>query len=111
MDLELKLHVYDGRKIVKTYTCSVFDVYLATVEDVAHALKFDSMKSGSIQEITLAIVGCVDVVRPLLCDMFDGLTPEEARHTRTGNIAEVFQGLFTWFFGSAKAALAERKKK
>lgn len=111
MDLQLKLHVYDGRKIKKTYTCSVFDVYLGTVEDVAHAMKFEKMQTGSVQEITLAIIGCIDVVRPLLCDMFDGLTEEEAKHTRTGNIAEVFQGLFAWFFGSCKEALAERKKK
>ena len=111
MNLDLKLNIYDGRKVVKTYTCNVFDIELGTVEDVAAALHLDSMQSGDLQEIMTAVVGCVNIVRPFLCDMFDGLTMEEARHTRTKNIAEVFQGLFAWFTGSMQNALAEDKKK
>lgn len=111
MDLELKLHVYEGRKIVKTYTCSVLSLEMGTVEDVADALRLDLMKSGSREEIFTAIVGCVKMIRPFLCDMFDGLTMEEARHTRTDNIADIFQTMFVWFMSTARAAMAERKKK
>lgn len=111
MNLNLKLHVYEGRKIAKTYECNTFDIELATVEDVAHAMKLDSMASGSRQEIAGAVLGCIDVIRPFLCDMFDGLTMEEARHTRVENLVEVFQGLFAWFTGSMKEAIAENKKK
>ena len=111
MNLELKLNVYEGRKVVKTYTCSVLSLELGTVEDVADALRLDAMASGSRKEIMTAVVGCVKLIRPFLCDMFDGLTPEEARHTRTDNIAEVFQTMFAWFMRTAKAALAESKKK
>lgn len=111
MNLNLKLHVYEGRKIAKTYECSTFDIELATVEDVAHAMKLDSMASGSPQEIAGAVLGCIDVIRPFLCDMFDGLTMEEARHTRVNNLVEIFQGLFAWFTGSMKEAISENKKK
>lgn len=111
MDLNLKLHVYSGRKIVKTYEANAFDIELGTVEDIAEALHLDTMQSGSVQEIMTVLVGCVSLVRPFLCDMFDGLTMEEAKHTRTQNIAEVFQGLFAWFTGSMNAINGENKKK
>ena len=108
---ELKLHVYQGRKIVKTYTADVFDIELGTLEDVIHALRLDKMTTGDIQEIMVAITKSVDTVRPFLCDMFDGLTPEEARHTRTKNIAEVLSGLYGWFAGTMADAISENKKK
>lgn len=109
--LLLKLHIYDGRKIVRTYTADVFDIYLGTMEDIAHALRLDKMMTGDLEEIMGAVIGCVDVVRPFLCDMFDGLTMEEARHTRTKNVAEVIQTLFFWFTASMKDAIGESKKK
>lgn len=108
---ELKLHVYEGRKIVRTYTTDVFDIELGTLEDVIHALRMDKMVTGDIQEIMGVITKSVDVVRPFLCDMFDGLTPEEARHTRTKNIAEVLSGIFGWFTGTMADAISENKKK
>lgn len=111
MDLNLKLHVYSGREIVKTYETNAFDIELGTVEDVAQALQLDSLKSGSVQEIMSVLTGCISLVRPFLCDMFDGLTMEEARHTRTQNIAEVFQGLFAWFTGSMNDINGDNKKK
>lgn len=108
---ELKLHVYEGRKIVKTYTADCFDIELGTMEDLIHALKLENMKSGELDEIMGAVVGCVEIVRPFLCDMFDGLTMEEARHTRTKNIGEVLQGVLAWFTGAMNSAIAENKKK
>jgi hypothetical protein len=110
-DMNLKLNVYEGREIVKTYECNAFDVELATVEDAMHSLRFDKMVSGDAQEMVAAVVSCIDTVRPFLCDMFDGLTMEEARHTRTANIVEVFQGLFAWFTVSVDEALGDTKKK
>ena len=111
MDLNLKLHVYEGRRIVKTYECDVFDVYLGTVEDVAHALRLDKINSGDNAEMFKALVGCIDVIRPFLCDMFDGLTLDEAKHTRIENLVEVFQTLIAWFYGSMNDAVSENKKK
>lgn len=111
MDLNLKLHVYNGRKIVKTYETNAVDIELGTVEDIAQAMHLDAMTSGDVQEIMTALVCCVAQVRPFLCDMFDGLTMEEARHTRTKNIAEVFQGLFAWFTSGLNDAVSENKKK
>lgn len=109
--MELKLHVYDGRKIVKTYTTDVFDIELGTLEEIIHALKLENMQSGDLSEIMGAVIRCVDVIRPFLMDMFPGLTQEEVRHTRTRNVGEVIQGIFAWFTLSMREAIAENKKK
>lgn len=109
--MELKLHVYDGRKIIRTYTADVFDIELGTLEEIIHALKLENMQSGDLSEIMGAVIRCIDVIRPFLMDLFPGLTQEEARHTRTRNIGEVIQGIFAWFTLSMREAIAENKKK
>ena len=109
--MELKLHVYDGRKIIRTYTADVFDIELGTLEEIIHALKLENMQTGDLSEIMGAVIRCIDVIRPFLVDLFDGLTLEEARHTRTRNIGEVIQGIFAWFTLSMREAIAENKKK
>lgn len=111
MNLDLQLHIYEGRNVVKTYACNVIDLELGLIEDVAHVFQMDSIRSGNKVEIAAVIVKCIDQVRPFLCDMFDGLTMEEARHTRTQNLVSVFSGLFAWITYEMNNAANEDKKK
>lgn len=94
--MELKLHIYEGRKIVKTYTTGSIDLSFGVIEDVLDALDFESMKTGDNKEMTKMLIKCKDQIKPFLMDIFDGLTAEEVRHTRTQNLIEVFRGLYNY---------------
>lgn len=91
--MELKLNIYEKRKIIKTYRTETYDIMFGTVEDLINIIDLDKMKSGSDSEV-IKLVGEVvmnglGVIKPLLKDMFDGLTDEELRNTRVSEIATV----------------------
>lgn len=94
--MELKLHIYEGRKIVKTYTTGSIDLSLGVIYDVIDAFDFESMTSGNNKEMFKAIIKCKDQIAPFLMDIFDGLTADEVRHTRTQSLIEVFRGLYNY---------------
>ena len=94
--MELKLHIYEGRKIVKTYTVESIDLSFGVIEDVIDALNFESMKTGDNKEMAKMLIKCKDQIKPFLMDIFDGLTAEEVRHTRTQNLIDVFRGLYNY---------------
>ena len=91
--MELKLNIYNGRKVEKTYTAETYDLMFGTVEDLLATIDLDNLKSGSDTEI-IKLVGNVvtksmDVIKPLLKDVFEGLTDDELRNTKVKEIAAV----------------------
>lgn len=106
---ELKLNIYDGRKISKTYTAEEYDLMTGTVEDIINLIdvegvinlvsdtEADNDKKASIKDTIGFVPGLIKtiknafgIVKPLLKDMFEGLTDEEIRHTRIKDIAMLF---------------------
>lgn len=107
---ELKLNIYDGRKISKTYTAEEYDLMTGTVEDIINLIdvegvinlisdteEADNDKKASIKDtigfvpsLIKTIKNAFGIVKPLLKDMFKGLTDEEIRHTRIKDIAMLF---------------------
>lgn len=94
--MELKLNIYKGKKIEKTYTAETFDVSFGVLEDVLHALNIDSMKSGDKKELTAMVMNCFNQVKPFLMDLFEGVTADEIRCTRISNLVEIFKGLYDY---------------
>lgn len=94
--MEIKLHIYEGRKVVKTYTAESVDLSFGVIEDVIDALDFESMKTGDNKEMAKMLIKCKDQIKPFLMDIFDGLTADEVRHTRTQNLIDVFRGLYNY---------------
>lgn len=101
--MELNLKIYDGKKVVKTYTAESIDLSFGVIEDVLDALDFENMKTGDNREMAKMILKCKDQIKPFLTDIFDGLTAEEVRHTRTQNLIEVFRGLYNYAVGELGA--------
>lgn len=94
--MELKLHIYEGHKIAKTYTTESIDLSLGVIYDVMDAFDFEGMTSGNNKEMFKAIIKCKDQITPFLMDLFDGPTADEVRHTRMQNLIEVFRGLYNY---------------
>lgn len=91
--MELRLNIYNGREVEKTYTAETYDLMFGTVEDLLEVIDLDNLKSGSDVEI-IKLVGNVvtksmGTIKPLLKDIFEGLTDGELRKTKVKEIAGV----------------------
>lgn len=91
--MELKLNIYEKKKIINTYTAETYDLMFGTVEDLVDLINLDQLEKGTDAEI-IKLVGNVvikgmDIIKPLLKDIFDGLTDEDLKHTRVSEIATV----------------------
>lgn len=91
--MELKLNIYKKKEIEKTYTAETYDLMFGTVEDLINIIDLDKLEKGTDAEI-IKLVGNVvmkgmDIIKPLLKDIFEGLTDEELRNTKVSEIAKV----------------------
>ena len=91
--MELKLNIYEKKEIIKTYTAETYDLMFGTVEDLLELINIDNLQSGSDVEI-IKLVGNVvvkgmNIIKPLLKDIFDGLTDDELKRTKVNEIAKV----------------------
>lgn len=89
----MKLNIYENKEVVKTYEAETYDLMFGTVEDILRLVKIDDMKTGSDVEIIKMVgsmlIGGLDDVKFLLFDIFDGLTEDELRNTKTTEVAKV----------------------
>lgn len=86
--MDLKLNVYKkehGKKVVdKTYVADTYDIMLGTVEDLISLIDaelFSDSVSGKdfVVGISKFIIGSFSQFKPIMKDIFDGLTDEELR--------------------------------
>ena len=89
----MKLHIYNKGKIEKTYKADTYDLMFGTVEDVAAAIDFDALQTGSDVEI-IKMVGKVflksrETITDLMKDVFPGITDEELRRTKITGMSRV----------------------
>lgn len=91
--MELKLNIYNKKEIVKTYTAETYDLMFGTVEDLIDLINLDKLQTGSdvelIKMVSEIVMNGIGMIKPLLKDVFNGLTDEELRNTKTSEIASV----------------------
>lgn len=109
----MKLNIYNGKKIVKTYEADTYDLMFGTLEDVANAIKLDEMKSGTDEEILRMafnlIASSLGTVRELLKDIFDGITEEEMRMVKVKEIAQVLFDVVRYTIEQLGKGISTRK--
>lgn len=86
--MELKLNVYKGREVEKTYTTDTYDLMFGIVEDILSVLDLEKMNNNL--EIGKMIIKLMPQIKPFLKDVFDGLTDEELRRTKVKELIAVF---------------------
>ena len=93
--MELKLNVYKGAKVVKTYTTNDFVLTTGTCEDILNLVDIDKLTSGGLSqeqlgfEILKTVRNSFPAFKPFLQDIFDGLTEEELRKTSIKEVGQV----------------------
>lgn len=98
--MELKLNIYEKKSIIKTYTAETYDLLFGTVEDLLNVIDIDNIQAGDKTELIKAIAKILahslDIVKPLLKDVFDGLTDDELRNTKLKEIIDVLANVITY---------------
>lgn len=94
--MELKLHIYKGKEIVKTYKTETVDLMYGTVEDILNVLELDKIKTGDNLEIATCVMKASGQLKPFLKDLFDGVTDDEIRNTRIKNLIDIFRNLYQY---------------
>lgn len=89
----MELHIYNGKKKVKTYTASEYDLCFGTVEDILNVVDLDKLSKNNNTELLKAVCGLalrsMPTVKWLLMDIFPGLTEDELRNCKIKEIARV----------------------
>lgn len=96
---ELKLNIYGKvrgkRKVVKTYKTNTLDISFGIVEDMMEVL--DKVQSDSDENTILnVIIKNLKNVKPLLLDVFDGLTEEELKNASSKEVVQVIVNVITF---------------
>lgn len=88
--MDIKLPIYDGKIVDKVYVAESYDIMFGTVEDFIGVLDLESFTTGNdsdvVKGVAKAIPGAIGMVKPLLKDVFDGLTDEELKRCKLKDI-------------------------
>lgn len=111
----MKLNIYgkvDGKKqIVKTFEAESYDLEYGTVEDVLHlfdaenlqAIMDESVQFNQVLDVAKLVKECFSQIKPLLMDVFEGLTEEDLRHAKLSEIVGVVKEIAQESFNFAKS--------
>ena len=89
--MELKLNIYKKKEVIKTYKTETYDLMFGTVEDLIDLIDLDKLDKGTDAEI-IKLVGNmlmkgINIFKPLLKDIFEGLTDDELKNAKVSEIA------------------------
>lgn len=105
--MSMTLNIYDKKEVVKTYTAETFDLSYGMIEDLVSIVDFDKLNDNL--EIGKMVIKLLPQIKPLLCEIFDGLTDEEIRHTHVKEIIPVFVQAFKFAFNEISSLGADNE--
>ena len=89
----MKLNIYNGKTVEKTYTASAYDLLFGTVEDVINVVDLEHLDVSSNAEMVKSVctlgLASMDIMKKLMMDIFPGLSEEELRRAPVKEIAWV----------------------
>ena len=101
--MEIRLPIYKGKEVVKTYTAETYDIMFGTVEDLFDVLDVEKLASNNdrdfLSAILIALPKIFGIVKPLLKEMFEGLTDDDIKHCRLKDVARVLMIVISYSIG------------
>lgn len=94
--MDLKLNVYNGAEIEKTYTATEFDLLWGTMEDLINAIDLEKIEDETA--VGKMVIKVLPQVKPLLKQIFPGVTDEEIRRTKVKELVPIFVNAFIYSF-------------
>lgn len=102
--MDLKLNIYDNEdNIVKTYTRDSYKLRFGVIEDLLNTLNLDGLKTDNdVEFVKVAfkvVTNSFDTIKPLIKQIFKGLTDEELRNTDVSEIVKVLVDVVKFSMG------------
>ena len=91
----LKLNIYTAEnlnEIEKTYTAESFDLMFGTAEDFMQIIGFDQLKSK--QEVAMSVMRAFNSLKPMLKEIFTGVTDDELKRTKVKELLPLYVDIF-----------------
>ena len=96
----MKLNIYKGKEVVKTYEIDSYDLTYGVIEDVIEIIDGKDLENKS--DLVNIAIDSFHLLRPLLKQVFDGLTDDELRTVKIRELIVVIVELI-------KASIANLK--
>lgn len=91
--MEMRLPVYKGKEVEKEYRAEEYSVMFGTAEDIISLFDIEKLANADDRELAKAVAAAIPkaigMLKPLLKEIFDGLTDEEIRRCKVTDIARV----------------------
>ena len=89
--MKITLPIYEKKEVVNVYEVDSYNILFGTVEDLINVIDLDSIGAGDDfnRVVTKAIPKVFGMIKPLLKDIFDGLTDEEIKNCRLSDVVNV----------------------
>lgn len=107
--MKLELNVYkNNHEVEKTYTTDTYDIMYGVLEDLVAAFDPEiiegkrSVKDLEDLQWSGIVIKLLPQIKPLLRDIFEGLTDEEIRRTKVKELIPVFVNAFSYAFSEIK---------
>lgn len=108
MSLILNVYNPNTKEIEKTYTAETVDIMFGTIEDIIDIIDINDIEN----RMTWAkiVVLSIKKLRPLLKDVFIGLTDEELKCTKVNEIVPLFKEIFSFLVTEIKGLNGSNSK-
>jgi len=101
--MELKLNIYNGKEIEKTYVSQDFMLMMGTCEDILKLVDVDKLTGDlndetAMMEVLKIVIKAFGEFKPMMMQIFDGLTEDEYRRTSVAEVAKVVISVVKYTF-------------
>lgn len=105
---DLKLNIYNGKTIEKTYVAEELDIMYGTVEDLLNVIDFDNLNDE--KEVVKVVISTLNNLKPFLKQIFDGLTDDEIRHTKVKELVPLFVDIVKYSIEELKGLMSKNQR-
>lgn len=106
---DLRLNIYNGKAIEKTYIADEIDIMFGTVEDLLDVIDFDNLNDE--KEVVKVVIKTLNNLKPFLKQIFDGLTDEEIKRTKVKELVPLFVDIVTYTMEELKALMSKNPRR
>ena len=106
---DLKLNIYNGKNIEKTYVADEIDIMFGTVEDLLDVIDFDNLNDE--KEVVKVVIKTLNNLKPFLKQIFDGLTDDEIKRTKVKELVPLFVDIVTYTMEELKALMSKNPRR
>ena len=104
---DLKLNIYNGKEIEKTYVAEEIDIMFGTVEDLLEVINFDNLKDEN--EVVKVVIATLKNLKPFLKQIFDGLTDDEIKRTKVKELVPLFIKIVKYSVDELKSLMGKNQ--